>query len=165
MARLPTVIAFPPLGHGGPTGLCERASPLSQSEAARAAVYVSTDTALDKPARGLLARATSGAAASPDGTTATDGGAFRMLGAGCGRAHGPAEWRALTYATVRYEVGDGGVATVAMDQPDTRNALSDELLSDLIAAFEAARDDDAVRCVVLGSTHETTFSSGGNLAG
>ena len=71
--------------------------------------------------------------------------------------------RALTFATVRYEVADTGVATIAMDQPDTRNALSDELLGDLIAAFEAARDDDAVRCVVLASTHETTFSSGGNL--
>src|SRR3954449_1917584 len=52
-----------------------------------------------------------------------------------------------------------------MDQPDTRNALSDELLGDLIAAFEAARDDEAVRCVVLASAHEKTFSSGGNLAG
>jgi 3-hydroxypropionyl-coenzyme A dehydratase len=71
----------------------------------------------------------------------------------------------LPYATVRYAVADGGVATIAMDQPDTRNALSDELLGDLIAAFEAARDDDAVRCVVLASTHETTFSAGGNLAG
>src|SRR5215470_8376368 len=65
---------------------------------------------------------------------------------------------------VRYEVA-GGVATITMDQPDTRNALSGELLVDLIAAFEAARDDDAVRCVVLASTHATTFSAGGNLAG
>ena len=73
--------------------------------------------------------------------------------------------RALTYATVRYEVADGGVATIAMDQPDTRNALSDELLDDLIGAFEAARDDAAVRCVVLTSSHEKVFSSGGNLAG
>jgi enoyl-CoA hydratase len=71
----------------------------------------------------------------------------------------------LTYATLRYEVADTGVATIAMDQPDTRNALSDELLDDLLAAFAAARDDDAVRCVVLASTHETTFSSGANLAG
>jgi enoyl-CoA hydratase len=78
----------------------------------------------------------------------------------CGRVA-----RALTFATLRYEVADGGLATIAMDQPDTRNALSDELLADLIAAFEAARDDDAVRCVVLASTHEKTFSSGGNLAG
>jgi enoyl-CoA hydratase len=67
--------------------------------------------------------------------------------------------------TVRYEVADTGVATIALDQPETRNALSDAVLDDLIAAFEAARDDDAVRCVVLTSTHEKVFSSGGNLAG
>ncbi len=66
--------------------------------------------------------------------------------------------------TVRYERA-GGVATIALDQPDTRNALSDELLDDLIAAFEAARDDGDVRCVVLTSTHDKVFSSGGNLAG
>jgi enoyl-CoA hydratase/carnithine racemase len=66
--------------------------------------------------------------------------------------------------TVRYELSDG-VATISLDQPDTRNALSDELLDDLIAAFESARDDDDVRCVVLTSTHEKVFSSGGNLAG
>jgi 3-hydroxypropionyl-coenzyme A dehydratase len=71
----------------------------------------------------------------------------------------------LTYANVRFEVADTGVATIAMDQPDTRNALSDELLADLVAAFEAARDDEAVRSVVLASTHPKTFSSGGDLAG
>ena len=65
---------------------------------------------------------------------------------------------------VRYDVADR-VATIALDEPETRNALSDELLDGLIAAFERARDDDAVRCVVLTSTHETVFSSGGNLAG
>jgi len=69
------------------------------------------------------------------------------------------------FPTLRYDVASSGVATIALDQPDTRNALSDELLADLIAAFEAARDDGDVRCVVLTSTHETTFSSGGNLAG
>jgi enoyl-CoA hydratase len=69
-----------------------------------------------------------------------------------------------SFETVRYEVADG-VATVALDQPDTRNALSDELLDDLLGAFTAAREDDEVRCVVLTSTHEKVFSSGGNLAG
>jgi len=67
--------------------------------------------------------------------------------------------------TVRYEVADSGVATIALDHPETRNALSDEVLDDLLAAFAAARDDAAVRCVVLTSTHEKVFSSGGNLAG
>ena len=68
------------------------------------------------------------------------------------------------YQTILHEVSDG-VATVTLNQPDTRNALSNELLSDLIAAFESARDDDAVRCVVLTSSHETVFSSGANLSG
>jgi enoyl-CoA hydratase/carnithine racemase len=70
----------------------------------------------------------------------------------------------MAYETLRYEVADQ-VATIAMDQPESRNALSDALLDDLLAAFAAARDDDAVRCVVLTSTHETTFSAGGNLSG
>jgi enoyl-CoA hydratase/carnithine racemase len=70
----------------------------------------------------------------------------------------------MPYATLRYDVSSTGVATIALDQPDTRNALSDELMRDLVAALEAARDDPAVRCVVLRSTHEKVFSSGGNLA-
>jgi enoyl-CoA hydratase/carnithine racemase len=69
------------------------------------------------------------------------------------------------YETLRYEVGDSGVATITLDQPDSRNALSDQLLGELIAAFEAARDDEAVGCVVLTSSHDRVFSSGANLGG
>ena len=65
--------------------------------------------------------------------------------------------------TVRYEVRDDGVATISLDQPETRNALSNELLTALIGSFELARADDGVRCVVLTSTHESVFSSGGSL--
>jgi enoyl-CoA hydratase len=68
-------------------------------------------------------------------------------------------------STVLYEVSAAGVATIALDQPDTRNALSDEVLDDLIEAVELARDDDGVRCAILTSTHESVFSSGGNLEG
>jgi enoyl-CoA hydratase len=68
------------------------------------------------------------------------------------------------FQTLRYDVADG-IATVTLDQPDTRNALSNELLGELIAAFETARDDAEVRCVILTSSHETVFSSGANLAG
>jgi enoyl-CoA hydratase len=71
----------------------------------------------------------------------------------------------VSFATLRYEVAPDGVATISMDQPDSRNALSSALLADLLAAFTAARGDDAVRCVVLASTHPTTFSSGGDLGG
>ena len=34
--------------------------------------------------------------------------------------------------------------------------------AELILALEAARDDGAVRCVVLTSTHQRVFSAGGN---
>jgi enoyl-CoA hydratase len=77
----------------------------------------------------------------------------------------PRPYRAMpSYETLRYETSDG-VATITLDQPDTRNALSAELLGELIAAFEAARDEAEVRCVVLTSSHERVFSSGANLAG
>jgi enoyl-CoA hydratase len=71
----------------------------------------------------------------------------------------------MPYATVRYDVSNAGVATIALDRPETRNALSDELLGELTAALEAARDEDRVRCVVLTSTHERVFSAGANLGG
>jgi enoyl-CoA hydratase len=71
----------------------------------------------------------------------------------------------VSYESLLYAVSQSGVATITLDEPDTRNALSDELLGELIAAFEAARDDDAVRCVVLTSSHEKVFSSGANLGG
>jgi enoyl-CoA hydratase/carnithine racemase len=70
----------------------------------------------------------------------------------------------MAYETLLYDVADG-VATITLNQPDTRNALSNEVLGDLIAAFESARDDADVRCVVLTSSHDRVFSSGANLGG
>jgi enoyl-CoA hydratase len=65
---------------------------------------------------------------------------------------------------VLYDVA-AGVATITLNEPSTRNALSPAVLDGLIAAFERARDDDAVRAVVLASSHDTVFSSGANLGG
>jgi enoyl-CoA hydratase len=69
----------------------------------------------------------------------------------------------VPYETILYDVRSDGVATIALNQPDKRNALSNELLSDAIDAFEAARADERVRCVVLSSTHDKVFSAGGSL--
>ena len=69
----------------------------------------------------------------------------------------------MAYDAIRYEVAGNGVATITLDTPDNRNALSNELVSELIDAFEGARDDEAVRCVVLTSSHEKVFSSGASL--
>jgi enoyl-CoA hydratase len=65
---------------------------------------------------------------------------------------------------VLYAVADG-VATITLNEPSTRNALSPQVLAGLISSFERARDDEAVRAIVLASSHETVFSSGANLGG
>jgi enoyl-CoA hydratase/carnithine racemase len=64
---------------------------------------------------------------------------------------------------VRYDVDDRGVATLALDDPATRNALGDALLDELLARLQQAREDASVRVVVLTSTDDRVFSSGGNL--
>jgi enoyl-CoA hydratase len=69
----------------------------------------------------------------------------------------------VSYETILYDVRNDGVATVTLDTPDNRNALTNALLTDLIDALESARDDERVRCVVLTSSHEKVFSAGAAL--
>jgi enoyl-CoA hydratase len=69
----------------------------------------------------------------------------------------------VSYETILYDVRDDGVATVTLNTPENRNALSDALLTDLTDAFESARGDARVRCVVLASSHDKVFSAGGSL--
>lgn len=64
---------------------------------------------------------------------------------------------------VRYDVDDHGVAYVVLDSPETRNALSDDLLDELLAAVERAGTDPEIRVVVLASSHDRVFSAGGDL--
>lgn len=67
-------------------------------------------------------------------------------------------------AHVLYEV-DGGVATLTLNRPEQRNAVGAQMLRDLLAAFATARDDDAVRAVVLTGAGDKAFSAGADLAG
>jgi enoyl-CoA hydratase len=64
---------------------------------------------------------------------------------------------------LRYEVDEDGIATITLDDPETRNSLSPQLLEELIDALRRCREDDAARCLVLASSHEKVFSSGANL--
>src|ERR671931_2897701 len=68
----------------------------------------------------------------------------------------------MAYEKLRYEIADG-IATITLDDPDTRNSLSPQLLEELLAALGECRVDDAARCLVLASSHEKVFSSGANL--
>ncbi len=70
----------------------------------------------------------------------------------------------MDYEKIRLEVADG-VATITLDDPETRNALSDQLLEELLSALRAVKGDENARVVVLASSHEKVFSAGGNLGG
>jgi enoyl-CoA hydratase len=57
------------------------------------------------------------------------------------------------------------VATITLNRPEQRNALSAQLLAELVDAIEAARDDEAVRCVVLTGAGDKVFCAGADLGG
>jgi len=60
--------------------------------------------------------------------------------------------------TVRIDTRDAGIRLLTLDRPPA-NAIDEALLTDLAAAVDAAREDDAVRAVVL--TGAGSFFSGG----
>jgi methylglutaconyl-CoA hydratase len=62
---------------------------------------------------------------------------------------------------VRYEVATG-VATLTLDSEPNRNALSVQLMSELLAGLRAALTDDTIRVVVLSHTGRV-FCSGADL--
>ena len=57
---------------------------------------------------------------------------------------------------------DQRVVTITLNRPDTRNALSGDLIDSLIDALEKANRDKNVGCVILTGAGKS-FSSGGNL--
>ncbi|WP_268811420.1 enoyl-CoA hydratase/isomerase family protein [Archangium violaceum] len=63
---------------------------------------------------------------------------------------------------VRYQA-QGGQALLTLDRPKARNALSPEVLRELMAALDRAEADAAVRVVVLTGAGEKVFCAGGDL--
>ena len=61
---------------------------------------------------------------------------------------------------VRYE-SDAALATLTLDRPEARNAYSDEMCEQLVAALDRA-DDPAIRCVILTGAGEA-FHAGGDI--
>lgn len=54
----------------------------------------------------------------------------------------------MSESTVLYEVADS-VATLTLNRPKAKNAISSALMRDLTAALESASEDDAVRVLIL----------------
>ncbi len=70
----------------------------------------------------------------------------------------------MNFEKVAYEVADG-VATVTLNDPEKRNMLSAQMLSDLVAAMQQAKADEEVRAVVLTGAGERVFCAGADLGG
>jgi methylglutaconyl-CoA hydratase len=54
----------------------------------------------------------------------------------------------LEYSTLKFE-RDGEVATLTLNRPDKRNAISTPMIEDLVAALTSAEEDRSVRVVIL----------------
>lgn len=65
------------------------------------------------------------------------------------------------YTFLRYELADGR-ARITLNRPDKRNALNEELLTELHDALWEADEDNRVRCVILAAAGPD-FSSGYDL--
>ena len=70
----------------------------------------------------------------------------------------------MAYEQLLYDV-TGGVATVTLNRPEQRNALSTVMLGELVEAMERVRDDDDVRAVVLTGAGDKVFCAGADLGG
>jgi enoyl-CoA hydratase/carnithine racemase len=69
-----------------------------------------------------------------------------------------------SFDKVLYEVSDG-VATVTLNDPEKRNMLSGQMLAEVVAAMETARDAEEVRAVVLTGAGDRVFCAGADLGG
>jgi enoyl-CoA hydratase/carnithine racemase len=70
----------------------------------------------------------------------------------------------MDYEVVTYEVADG-VATVTLNNPEKRNMLSAQMLSELVDAMKRVREDDEARAVVLTGAGDKAFCAGADLGG
>jgi dehydration protein DpgD len=68
----------------------------------------------------------------------------------------------MDYEVVKYKVA-GGIATVTLNNPEKRNMLSGQMLTELVDAMKAARDDEEVRAVVLTGAGDKAFCAGQDL--
>jgi enoyl-CoA hydratase len=68
------------------------------------------------------------------------------------------------YEQLLYDVSDG-VATVTLNRPDQRNALSAQMLTELVDALLRIRDDDEARAMVVTGAGDKVFCAGADLGG
>ena len=66
------------------------------------------------------------------------------------------------YRTISVETDKRGIATVALNRPERRNAINPEMMDELLAALDRLGGDDIVRAIVLRGEGKV-FCAGGDL--
>lgn len=71
-------------------------------------------------------------------------------------------WQPLAdYSDVRFEAAEG-IARIAIDRPERRNAFRPETVAQLLDAFHRAHHDNAIGAIILTGTGHEAFCSGGD---
>jgi enoyl-CoA hydratase len=66
-------------------------------------------------------------------------------------------------ALTGYEVDETGIGMLRLDRPEARNAINTGMLEELLAHLAEARDDEAVRVLVISSTDHMGLSAGADI--
>jgi naphthoate synthase len=66
------------------------------------------------------------------------------------------------YVDIIYAKADEGIAKIAINRPEVRNAFRPETVREMQAAFADARDDPDIGVVILTGTGKDAFCSGGD---
>ncbi|GAA1890396.1 enoyl-CoA hydratase/isomerase family protein [Actinomadura bangladeshensis] len=68
------------------------------------------------------------------------------------------------YETIIYAV-DERIARITLNRPEARNSLSDQMIDELLDAFDRAKADPDVRVIVLTGAGDRAFCAGADLGG
>jgi enoyl-CoA hydratase/carnithine racemase len=69
----------------------------------------------------------------------------------------------MPYETIGYDVSEG-IATITLDRGDGLNAMSKQMMNELLAAFDETDGDDEVRAVIVTGAGERAFCVGADLS-
>jgi enoyl-CoA hydratase/carnithine racemase len=67
------------------------------------------------------------------------------------------------YQTIKVDVSEG-ILTLTLNRPDKMNAFTNEMMQEMIAAFDQADADDSVRAVIVTGSGDRAFCAGADLS-
>jgi enoyl-CoA hydratase len=69
----------------------------------------------------------------------------------------------MDWQFVTYETDGAGIATITVNRPDKLNALNDDVMAEIDAAFARARTDDGCGVVILTGAGDKAFVAGADI--